>query len=105
MSDSFLDASRVFDRGVHPTAIVDGAAELGPDVRVGPYAIIGPGVRVGAGTQVGPHVLIERDTQVGESCRIAQGAVLGTDPRTSSTRASTPSWSWETAPSCANTPP
>jgi UDP-N-acetylglucosamine acyltransferase len=81
MSDSFLDASRAIERGIHPTAIVDDGAELGPDVVVGPYSIIGPGVSVGAGTHIGPHVLIERDTSVGESCRIAQGAVLGTDPQ------------------------
>ncbi len=81
MSDSFLDASRGIERGIHPTAIVNAASELGPDVVVGPFAIIGPGVRVGAGTHIGPHVLVERDTAVGESCQIAQGAVLGTDPQ------------------------
>lgn len=81
MSDSFLDASRAADRGVHPTAIVDEGAVLGTDVVVGPYAIVGPGVRVGARTRIGPHALIERDTSLGEGCRIGQGAVLGTDPQ------------------------
>jgi UDP-N-acetylglucosamine acyltransferase len=66
---------------VHPTALVDGSAELAPGVVVGPYSIIGPGVRVGARTRIGSHVLIERDTQVGEECTISQGAVLGTDPQ------------------------
>jgi UDP-N-acetylglucosamine acyltransferase len=66
---------------VHSTALVDGSAELGAGVVVGPYAIVGPGVVVGAGTEIGPHVLVERDTLIGESCRIAKGAVLGTDPQ------------------------
>lgn len=66
---------------VHETAIVDPAAELGEGVEVGPWAIIGPGVRIGDGTVVGPRVLIERDTLVGEDCRLANGAVLGTDPQ------------------------
>lgn len=66
---------------VHPTAIVDPDAELGEGVTVGPWVIIGPGVRVGRGTEVGPRVLIERDTIVGEDCRLANGAVLGTDPQ------------------------
>lgn len=66
---------------IHETAIVDPNAELGPGVRVGPYAIIGPGVGIGANSQVGPRVLIEKDTTVGVSCRIANGAVLGTDPQ------------------------
>ncbi len=67
--------------GIHDTAIVDRGAELGPGVQVGPYAIIGPGVRIGANSHVGPRVLIEKDTTVGVSCRIANGAVLGTDPQ------------------------
>ncbi len=66
---------------VHPTAIIDRAARLGSEVIVGPYSIVGPGVSVGSGTIIGPHVLVERDTTIGERCRIAQGAVLGTDPQ------------------------
>jgi UDP-N-acetylglucosamine acyltransferase len=66
---------------VHPSAIVDASAELGEGVTVGPWAIIGPRVRVGDGTEVGPRVLIEKDTLVGEDCRLANGAVLGTDPQ------------------------
>lgn len=66
---------------VHPTAIVDPQADLGRGVDVGPWAMIGPGVRVGDGTTVGPRVLIERDTEIGEDCRLANGAVLGTDPQ------------------------
>ena len=66
---------------VHATAIVDAAAELGQGVVVGPWALIGPGVEVGDGTEIGPRVFIERDTLVGEDCRIANGAVLGTDPQ------------------------
>jgi UDP-N-acetylglucosamine acyltransferase len=66
---------------VHPTAVVDPDAELGVGVEVGPYAIVGPGVSVGDGTQIGPHVLVERNTRLGEDCRIAKGAVLGTDPQ------------------------
>lgn len=66
---------------VHESAVVDAGAELGQGVEVGPWALIGPGVRVGDGTVVGPRVLIERDTTVGEDCRLANGAVLGTDPQ------------------------
>jgi UDP-N-acetylglucosamine acyltransferase len=60
---------------------VDSEAELGEGVSVGPWAMIGPRVQVGDGTEIGPRVLIERDTTVGEDCRIANGAVLGTDPQ------------------------
>ena len=66
---------------VHPTAIVDSAAELGRGVEVAPYAIVGPGVRVGDRTEIGPRAYLERDTTLGEDCRVAAGAVLGTDPQ------------------------
>jgi UDP-N-acetylglucosamine acyltransferase len=76
--------SQVETRGetlVHETAIVDPRAELGRGVTVGPWTLIGPRVVVGDGTGIGPRVLIEKDTTVGEDCRIANGAVLGTDPQ------------------------
>jgi UDP-N-acetylglucosamine acyltransferase len=66
---------------IHETAIVDPDAELGPGVVVGARAIIGPGVRIGRGTIVGSAALIERNTEIGDECRIAHGAVLGTDPQ------------------------
>ncbi len=66
---------------IHETAIVDGSAELGTGVEIGPFAIVGPGVSIGANTRIGPRVLIEKDTTVGRDCLIANGAVLGTDPQ------------------------
>ena len=69
------------DTLVHPTAIIDPAANVASGVIVGPYSIIGPGVVVGKGTVLGPHVLVERDTTLGEQCQIAKGAVLGSDPQ------------------------
>jgi len=66
---------------VHETALVHDAARLGQGVCVGPWAILGPNVQVGDGTQIGPRVLVERDTYIGEDCRLANGAVLGTDPQ------------------------
>ena len=66
---------------VHPTAIVHPEAVLGEGVVVGPWALIGPRVHVGDGTEIGPRVLVERDTRIGEDCRVANGAVLGSDPQ------------------------
>lgn len=81
MSGTVADPGHPAAEGVHPTALVDDGAELGPDVTIGPYSIVGPGVTLGEGTTVGPHVLIERNTTVGRGCTIAKGAVLGTDPQ------------------------
>jgi UDP-N-acetylglucosamine acyltransferase len=66
---------------IHPTAIVDPAAELGAGAEVGPWAIVGPEVTIGAGTVIGPHAYIEKKTKIGDGCHIAKGAVLGTDPQ------------------------
>lgn len=67
--------------GIHPTAVVDGDAEVHASVTVGPYAIIGPGVEIEARTRVGSHAVIERDTLVSADCVVHHGAVLGTDPQ------------------------
>lgn len=62
---------------IHPTAIIDPAAELDSTVSVGPYTLIGPHVRVGAGTSVGPHCVIEGHTTIGQDNRIFQFVSLG----------------------------
>lgn len=62
---------------IHPTALVDAAAELAEGVSIGPYSIIGPQVRIGAGTSVGPHTVIEGRTTIGRDNRIFQFCSLG----------------------------
>ncbi|WP_431276355.1 acyl-ACP--UDP-N-acetylglucosamine O-acyltransferase [Variovorax ureilyticus] len=66
---------------IHPTAIVDPAAQLDPTVSVGPYAVIGPQVRVGAATTIGAHCVIEGRTTIGRDNRIFQFASLGAIPQ------------------------
>lgn len=46
------------DAQVHPTAIVDPAAELGAGTIVGPYCIVGPDVRLGAECWLQQHVTL-----------------------------------------------
>ena len=66
---------------IHPTAIVDQAAELGAGVTVGPYSIIQGRVSIGADTEIGPHVVIKEFTTIGARCRIFQFASLGEIPQ------------------------
>jgi UDP-N-acetylglucosamine acyltransferase len=66
---------------IHPTALVDDAAELDPSVTVGPYAVIGAGVRVAAGTTIGAHCVIEGRTTIGRDNRIFPFASLGAAPQ------------------------
>jgi UDP-N-acetylglucosamine acyltransferase len=65
--------------GIHPTALVDPAAELDSSVEVGPYTVIGPHVRVGPRTRIGPHCVIEGHTTLGADNRIYQFVSLGAD--------------------------
>jgi UDP-N-acetylglucosamine acyltransferase len=66
---------------IHPTAIVDPAAELDDTVSIGAYAVIGPHVQIGAGTTVGPHSVIEGRTTIGCDNRIFQFASIGAIPQ------------------------
>jgi UDP-N-acetylglucosamine acyltransferase len=66
---------------IHPSAIVDPAAELHESVSVGPYSIIGPGVTIDAETEIGPHVVVRGQTRIGRSNRIFQFASVGDEPQ------------------------
>ena len=66
---------------IHPTAIVDPAAQLHPTVAVGPYAVIGPQVRIGAHTSIGAHCVIDGITTIGESNQVHSHAALGGAPQ------------------------
>lgn len=68
---------------IHPSAIVDPAAELGEAVEVAPYAMIEGDVTIGAGCVIGPHAVIHRYTTLGEGCQLGVGVVLGGLPQDS----------------------
>lgn len=71
---------------IHPTAIVDPAAELAEDVEIGPYSIIDGPVRIAAGTRLGPHVHLTGRVSIGRNCQIHTGAVIGDLPQDRSYR-------------------
>jgi UDP-N-acetylglucosamine acyltransferase len=66
---------------IHPTAIIDPAAELADDVEVGPYTVIGPEVKIDSGTWIGSHVSIKGPTSIGKHNRIFQFSSLGEAPQ------------------------
>jgi len=66
---------------IHPTAVIDPAAELAEDVSVGPYSVIEANVTIGAGTDIGPHVVIKGTTRIGSQNRIFQFASIGEEPQ------------------------
>jgi UDP-N-acetylglucosamine acyltransferase len=66
---------------VHPSALVDPAAELADDVEIGPYALIGPHVVIGARSSIGAHVVLDGRLRMGADNRVAPFCSLGGPPQ------------------------
>ncbi len=62
---------------IHPTALVDGNAQLGDGVVIGPYASVGPDVRLGARTVVQQGAIIRGHSTLGEDCQVFPYACIG----------------------------
>jgi UDP-3-O-[3-hydroxymyristoyl] glucosamine N-acyltransferase len=60
-----------------PHAFVDPAAELAPDVAVGPFAVIMEGVTVGPGSTIEPHAVIYPRVRIGARVVVGASAVIG----------------------------
>jgi len=62
---------------IHPTAIVEPAAELGHDVEIGPFAYVGGHAVLGDGTRLHHHASVEGNTVLGKNCEVFPHACLG----------------------------
>lgn len=56
--------------GVHPSAVVAAAAELGSGVRIGPLCVIEAGANIGGGTVISAQCYIGHKVQIGEGCQL-----------------------------------
>ncbi len=66
---------------VHPTAIVDPAAELADGVVVEPYAIVGPRVKIGPESRIGAHAVVDGNTTLGARNVVFHHASVGAVPQ------------------------
>jgi UDP-N-acetylglucosamine acyltransferase len=66
---------------IHPTALVDAGAELGPEVEVGPHAIIEAGVTLGARCRVDAHAYLRGPLVAGEDNWFAFSTAIGHPPQ------------------------
>mgnify|MGYP001414373149 CR=1 FL=1 len=66
---------------IHPSAIIDSSANLGLNVKVGPYSVIGADVQIGDNCTIGSHVNIKGPTSIGQDCRIHAFSSIGDDPQ------------------------
>jgi UDP-N-acetylglucosamine acyltransferase len=76
---------------IHPTAIVAPGAQLGANVRVGPYAIVGSQVVIADDVEIASHALLEGRIVLGPRVRVGHGAVIGAEPQDLKFRRDTPS--------------
>lgn len=66
---------------IHPSAVVDPSAEIGADVRIGPYVVIGAEAKIGDGSFIESHVVIKAYTEMGVNNHIHPHAVIGGEPQ------------------------
>jgi UDP-N-acetylglucosamine acyltransferase len=66
---------------IHPTALVADGAEIGTDVKIGPYSIVGNAVKLDNGVELVSHVIVEGITSVGSNTRIFPFASIGHQPQ------------------------
>lgn len=66
---------------IHPTAIVDPAAQIDQSAQIGPYCVIGPNVSVGQGTVFGPHCVVDGVTSIGQNNTFYRFCSIGGMPQ------------------------
>jgi UDP-N-acetylglucosamine acyltransferase len=66
---------------IHPSAVVSPKANLGADVRIGPFCVVEDDVSIGCGCVLESHVTVRRHTSLGGGNHIFDGVVLGGMPQ------------------------
>ena len=66
---------------IHSTAVINTKAELGSNVKVGPYCVIGENLKINDGTELISHVVLDGRTTIGANCRIYPFASIGHCPQ------------------------
>lgn len=62
--------------GIHPSAVIEGDAQLGPGAYVGPLAVIGAGCRIGARAVIHAHAVLYPGVSAGDDLLVHAHAVL-----------------------------
>jgi UDP-N-acetylglucosamine acyltransferase len=62
---------------IHPTAVVDPSAELGPGVSVGPFCIVEAGAAIGEGTVLEARSVVKSRAALGRFNEVGEGVVIG----------------------------
>ena len=71
----------LWQKMIHPTAIISPQARLGANVRLGAFAVIDADVELGADCVVGPHAYLTGVTKIGSGNKFHAGCVIGDAPQ------------------------
>lgn len=71
--------ARVEGPRIHPSAVIDPAAQVDPTARIGALCVVERGARIGAGTVLKSRVTVSEDCVVGARCLLHPGVVVGAD--------------------------
>ncbi len=66
---------------IHPTAVVDPAAQVGAGVRIGPYAVVEGAAAIGEDCVLEAHATLTGAVRLGRGVRVGHGAVVGGWPQ------------------------
>jgi UDP-3-O-[3-hydroxymyristoyl] glucosamine N-acyltransferase len=70
---TMMDRGPGYAPGVHASAVVDPAAQIGDGVAIGPQTVIEEGARIGAGSVIGPQVYVGAGVTIGEDAMLHAG--------------------------------
>jgi UDP-N-acetylglucosamine acyltransferase len=62
---------------IHPTAVVDSAAQIGAGCEIGPYCVVGANVKLGENCRLHSHVILDGLTTIGPRCEFYPFACIG----------------------------
>jgi len=66
---------------IHPTAVVEEGAELGDNVRIGPFCVIGAHAKLHDNAELKSHVVVAGHTEIGADVTIFPFASIGHQPQ------------------------
>ena len=71
----------LWQKMIHPTAIISPSARIGANVRIGAFTVIDADVELGADCIVGPHAYLTGVTKIGSGNKFHAGCVIGDAPQ------------------------
>jgi UDP-3-O-[3-hydroxymyristoyl] glucosamine N-acyltransferase len=66
----------LYQRGIHPTAVIPPSVSVGEDVSVGAYVVIGENVKIGDRTTILPLTCIHKEVELGRDCLIYSNVTI-----------------------------